>query len=208
MARRHPYHHALLVASVWCRDRKAFSYFIQSWIAAPENREIEAVGALRSFKQKPSQSVQDLERKIKRLEGDLTYVPLERQKFMDFYHVFRTDIALGIRSELKDCFTRAEVVMAAQRVEGYLVTRSKTGEKRKKKGEPQANSTGNANSSNKKKKKNPKGSFISNKTRGSQGDITCYICNELGHISPDYPMKGEKDKPFKLSLKIKNSNGQ
>jgi hypothetical protein len=72
---------------------------------------------------------------MERLEGDLTYVLLERQKFMDFYHVFRTDIAHGMQSELKDCFTRAEVVVAAQRVKGYLVPRPKTGEKRKKKSE-------------------------------------------------------------------------
>jgi hypothetical protein len=127
---------------------------------------------------------------------------------MDFYHAFHTDIALNMRSELKDCSTRAEVVVAAQRVKGYLVPRPKTGEKRKREGEPQANSTGNANSSNKKKKKNPKGFSVSNKIRDSQDDITCYIYNEPGHINPDCPIKGEKDKPSKFFLKIKNSNGQ
>jgi hypothetical protein len=100
-----------------------------------ENREVEIVGALRFLKQKFGQSVQDLEREMKRLEGNLTYVPLKRQKFMNFYHTFRTDIALGMRSELKNCFTRVEVVVATQRVEGYLITRPKTGEKRKKKSE-------------------------------------------------------------------------
>ena len=92
---------------------KVFSTFIQSWIAAPENREIEAVGALRFLKQKLGQSVQDLEREMERLEDDLIYIPLKRQKFIDFYHAFRMDIALDIQSELKNCFTRAEIVMAA-----------------------------------------------------------------------------------------------
>jgi hypothetical protein len=72
---------------------------------------------------------------MERLEGDLTYIPLERQKFIDFYHTFRTDIAHRMRSELKDCFTRTEVVMAAQRVKGYLIPRPRTGEKRKREGE-------------------------------------------------------------------------
>jgi hypothetical protein len=72
---------------------------------------------------------------MERLEDNLIYVPLERQKFMDFYHAFRTDIAHGMRSELKDCFTRAEIVITAQRVKGYLIPRPKTGEKCKKKGE-------------------------------------------------------------------------
>jgi hypothetical protein len=72
---------------------------------------------------------------MEKLESDLTYVPLKYQKFMDFYHAFRTDIAFGMRSELKDYFTRAEIVVAAQRVERYLVTRPKTGEKRKREGE-------------------------------------------------------------------------
>jgi hypothetical protein len=145
---------------------------------------------------------------MERLEGYLTYVLLKRQKFMNFYHIFRTDIAFGIRSELKDCFTRAKVVITAQRVKRYLITRPKTGEKRKKEGEFQAKSTGSANSSNKKKKKNPKGSFISNKTRGSQGGIICYTCNEPGHTNPDYFMKGEKDKQSKPFSKTKNSNNQ
>jgi hypothetical protein len=74
---------------------------------------METMDPLRSFKQKLSQSIQDLEREIKKLKDNLTYVPLKRQKFIDFYHAFRTDIALDMRSELKNCFTRAEIVMAA-----------------------------------------------------------------------------------------------
>jgi hypothetical protein len=73
---------------------------------------------------------------MKRLKSNLTYILLERQKLMDFYHTFRTDIAFGMRSELKDYSTRAKIVVAAQRVEGYLVTRPKTGEKRKRESEP------------------------------------------------------------------------
>jgi DNA primase large subunit len=94
------------------------------------------VSALRSLKQKLGQSVQDLEREMERLEDNVIYILLERQKFMDFYHAFRTDIALGMRSELKDYFARAEIVIAAQRVKGYLVTRPKIGEKYKKESEP------------------------------------------------------------------------
>jgi hypothetical protein len=72
---------------------------------------------------------------MERLEDNLIYVLLKRQKFIDFYYIFRTDIAFDMRSELKDCFTRAEAVITAQRVKGYLITRPKTGEKRKREGE-------------------------------------------------------------------------